>query len=1759
MSDKANLIDDTTRLQRYTAFDIADYRYQRDVIKFFEHSSYAKIFEGCTDEKQRYVESLMKFAILCVEGCKCKCPCRCRPTDALFRLFNTCSVLPAVRVSSEGNAGSGKTHASINLITTLPGIVPTSIEKHPSETFYNEVGKQNTKWLIEGFRDYNSIFKATPYFFSHYKIREFFKTIKENNSELCSMYTDLYGPGSHKYDEDFYAIGEKTTKLFDKMLDVCTPLYREIYRLVMHQVYYDGFIRYRLIRRNKNDLFYQSVENTPLAMQEVEAVLEITEEDIKQITETYDQTTSGQTRKRKYYNVTEAYPNGGGSGSGERHHTVNGDNKKVPPGVEDALYKLVEYNGYIAGMSPSERLAGLKAIFNMRFRLREIMAESRKVQTAEDYTEYVINASCAEGFTQDRPSMFLLGSVGLFEEDGKTPVYHSNLADVMYVIIGVIFNTAYIHLYPRFEISSGSDTQSLPVGYPISRLDMISASTMASVRMAVLNFIAKYLRRNENYDNDIDLRIRKSITDCIERGHAISENLLPLLHFREGEPGSERDGGHFPYGCRMFTTHDSVLDFNKRVINNGVCDIEICDTYYISSNIAVLEAKTPLNSEDIEDDKELCYDHEEICHSAKRLKRAFTSDEAWHNTAKFFVNKRHIYKGYKVGTSSLVHSPSDIAQRVKDFLGEFNIETFCEDDPKRESNITHLMQEFAQQANEIRQELEDKYKEMQCEHVNEAQGKAESSMAVDNESGCGGSISSSSNSGSTCVTSVEEMVTSLINMRNSEDRNINHDVDDKGIELESESEHNTMEYFLRKIKNNRHRSQGGMFGEMTEDEKFKKNEEFLRTATMTQGGITSEDRKMTAYLLGEDEAALASVTDAPDDDNYNDERRRKSGLKSALKMYIMGPARLFLSIEELKHERRYAKAIHRRLKLKNPSSAGEDSDAKSKNNVCEVERIPHCDLVSVYAALDTELLATAPYKHKEDWYNTDGEKISVEEKEAWYTELIKHIQENTSCIQTHLAFRGKKKFKRGSRVWNSSVNQSEPFNTTARGAEGDIKTITDCESLANQSSEFKVRVKEQILNAVIHSGLQKLNIDPNHDYVSAEQILSKNSSQYLSAEIYAENCDEDVEFEEYDDRIKTYPTETDFTDADMYEDNIKDDNDHLTSNSPPTVPTQKKYNDQHHNKQKPEVASIENMVSNMSTIDLLNEDIADAVEWDSSYHTKGLYSKWVYFSDEAIPLILKAQSVGNEDDEERHNIVKNLLTITLKFGSLMRGLVATLNTYCSVVKNIYFTAITLLKRGENIETVADEAFRRYICYKSLIPTHTMYSNSAKSSNNGKKLRFHSLRNPFEGCQYGETYYTIASEQIDQDIAFMWKNLDDEMNAMLMSMLALSEKIPGMDPLQVYDGYVEHGPLSTCGTFRLKRERFMNLNGNTNSTIILGSYKDHKALDKDVCNATAEMSCVYRGFDKMGAEPYILRRKRGIGKGAGEASEAMKVKHALESFFPMDYNKGKAVIRAGRALVAVMEPRQTSSMTWETFFGEDVIKDKKDKKKDLYIYGTVLRRHMPTINSAGEAAFHGMFRMNKGEHVAIRKDNFFPGHGPEDSGLIFKTSRAVYYHSPKIASKMHKEYGSYTDKKRSRYNWSNSLSSPYDNSTTSNIDVTKGITSSRCPDLRSTLFETSYVISILIPLVSNSANTIHSAQGESIPQDCFLSGKDVAEHSTLFLVAYTRATIASKTHLTDPHSLAVRALWSKMTREERKPMGEKHLKKVTMLRRQHIRQ
>ena len=308
------------------------------------------------------------------------------------------------------------------------------------------------------------------------------------------------------------------------------------------------------------------------------------------------------------------------------------------------------------------------------------------------------------------------------------------------------------------------------------------------------------------------------------------------------------------------------------------------------------------------------------------------------------------------------------------------------------------MLQFSEQANKIRQELEDKYEEM--EHKLLDKGR------------CGGNSSNS-----TSLPTVEEMVDSLINMRNSKDEemicNGDEKVEDENISSEC-NDHNEMETFLRKIKNNKSETdRDGMFGELTDDEKFHKNEEFLHTVTMTEGEITSDDRTITAHLLGENEAALASITDVPDE---NDNDKNKSGLKQALKMYIMGPARLFMSVEHLKHECRYARAIHRRLKIKNPSSAGEDSDANSKNNVCEVERIPHCDLVSIYAAVDTELLVSAPYKHGRYWYNIEGEKISEEEKEAWYTQLITHIQENTSCIQTHLAFRGRKKFKRGSRV-----------------------------------------------------------------------------------------------------------------------------------------------------------------------------------------------------------------------------------------------------------------------------------------------------------------------------------------------------------------------------------------------------------------------------------------------------------------------------------------------------------------------------------------------------------------------------------------------------------------------------------------------------------------------------------------------------------------------------------------------------------------------
>ena len=692
--------------------------------------------------------------------------------------------------------------------------------------------------------------------------------------------------------------------------------------------------------------------------------------------------------------------------------------------------------------------------------------------------------------------------------------------------------------------------------------------------------------------------------------------------------------------------------------------------------------------------------------------------------------------------------------------------------------------------------------------------------------------------------------------------------------------------------------------------------------------------------------------------------------------------------------------------------------------------------------------------------------------------------------------------------------------------------------------------------------MQKLNIDTKHDYVAEEQMFSKGFMSFESAEISAESCDEDFDFEGYGDRATAYKMKLDCPEGENHHERMEEEEENIiTSQRYSSFSQIEDNNDIGHERQIPDMPTMESITGNKNAGDLLKEDISDVVEWNSSYHSEGLYSSWAYFSDEAIALILKAQSAyGGDDDEKevRCTVVKNLLTITLKFGNLMRGVVATLTTCTTAVENIYITAETLLKRREKLGTVAGEAFRRYLQYKSLIPTHFMFRHS---TNNGRRIKFHTPRNPFEGCYDKDTFMVTAADQINQDIAFMWKNLDAEINTMLMSMLTLSEKISGMDPMQVYQGYVEHGPLSTCGNFKLKRERFRTLNGNTNSTIILGSSGDkHKALDMDDTEARGEMCNRYRGFDMMGAEPFLLRsgNKRSGGRGAGEASEAMKAKHALESFFPMDYNKGKAVVLAGKALIAVIEPRQTSSMTWETLFGDNGCRTFEDR----YIYGTVLRRHMPTINSAGEAVFHGMFRMNKGEHVGIRKDKFSPGQGPVDSGLIFKTSKAVYYHSPAIATDMHEKYGSYTDKKRLRCGYSNWFkkfsSSSYDSKNPTTIDVKKGITSNQCPDLRSTLFEMSYVISILTPLVSNSANTIHSTQGESIKDHCFFSGKDTADNNTLFLVAYTRSTVAGRTHVSDQDAIVAQALLSKETRKKRRQMGETHTRKVTMLRRQHVR-
>ena len=946
---------DTKR--RHLAFNVFDMNMEQSVHEFTKDRSYEKVFRG----------DLIKSRIFSGEWCRyVNYYYVTGKTDNMPSSFAPSSPFPVSYLVSVGDAGSGKSYSMANIHNTVPGVCVCAQENNPVDMYHSILSQR----CQPGGYDYNmetkTLFRAFNLGFEKIENRNLLTQISED-VDIQRSFTHLQRMKNLDGNADI--VEELTRNHVKRCLDNKSlhKLFRymvkhELDRLAKHT------LKCRMHRTDSADPFFQAEEET---FPEVTMIMNL----LYAAQERQDSNEDGDNCKEDESNDIDSYTQAVQAVLRQEEDYESKEKKST------SFYKRHDVRNNTTAALPSK----YKKIVASPSKLTRNIEDMKVITDMDSYKKYMMKISAyssnatSKGSNRkwtdapDLPPMIMMNPIMIVEEDGKTQAFMLILHALISMAFKMIYNPPSLWTDPSFYFSSGSPTQSLVINFPVSSMDMLTASySMTDVKNTMI-WRSEFVRRNVDSLDSQQQKLRRVFCLAFERSLQPEPAIMAALYANECSPSLASDPGHHSSGSRLFLRHEDINNYNKESDRRGCANVSVDDIFYVACNVVVLRIEDPYL--------------QSIPNAALSQ---LTSKQASRNRTEAFKEKVNTYKGTQLSgnvqgkKNAMPQSDRSGEQQIKDdLLGKIDTEDLSYNQ-ERENILFDV-------GCNIRQERERICKARRSKRV----AQLESQDAEP-----------------------ENVIT----------RNNNDTTTD--LYLEDEDIADFVAEAIRTEESNMNTTQS------TDSHKNESNasqeNDVLEPPRKTQRMNTLEDTFTQAFMQSSKNREEQDKDLDTDDDLI------------VTKKYVIGKATDFLSTQEHKERRTYARCIERYLGTGQELAKGYvNNNPKVMDHSGDLSYVPEMDIVVVYA--DPDYSQVTSNKHYLDKYAAQHFHDSV--------------QSTTNSVQMYLAFRVRRKF-----VPNSPLKcLDKKAKVEVKGLDGSLEDILKSAVVKNINQSLRVVLLEQAI------------------------------------------------------------------------------------------------------------------------------------------------------------------------------------------------------------------------------------------------------------------------------------------------------------------------------------------------------------------------------------------------------------------------------------------------------------------------------------------------------------------------------------------------------------------------------------------------------------------------------------------------------------------------------------------------------------------------
>lgn len=939
-------------LRRRIAYRCAD-TYMEDItIKWLDNAVNDKILGV---KKSAYIEQLTIYIINMIQKNEFKLTCE---------NYQAATVFPHVRQIIKGGAGTGKSFSQMNITSRLPGIAYTSSENSATDNYHSDVTRSMIPWTNEWISRQDRRGKKTfhTYFDLMYHDKEFRCRLQElaNNPGILDKHKQLYGCNGKRLESNFSEITKKTRELTETMLE-CN---KELILMIIQKEYMrfcNGGARFRL---ESSEKYFQKYK-FPF-IQEAMAVLALTEEDIDRLSETKNDICPVPRKRQRTTTTT----------------TVS----HIDSRVRSAIEAIVLENKVQAGMSVEMRVANLCELYKMQAHILPSILRGKYIDNVEDYCAHVLkettayatnpswhddvqNITALDGKKLLQPvHVFLHSWITLSEEDGKTPAYMSFLGDIIYVIIGIIYNTPIFWDMPRVEISSGSDMQSTKVAYDVSTHDMCNSPVVACDPKHSLLFSSYTYRRSIEDPNNPSFKLNEALRLPLEQAVPIDKSAAAAWLYKDVHGSVMDDPSHFGRSLFLQRKHANIRKYNTETHKHGGCDTSIIEYAFVSSNIVLDEMLTPPKAEHIYTTKKDFDDSIKHCVNPCKNDNYLPNVQLPKFYHTYYIKEKEGVLDMEFTRFYIKHGKYQEPQTVRD-MENYIISLAIKKIYSYKGRTTG-----SNSGNVSRQYMREKVNSVFFKDVPMKKLKETKDFIVTEK-----------NKIRTSEFNHKERGVDLCTFYDDTNSTESISLEEKIYTLGKHIRTKEKESELARVK--------------------RKNECTEKKEDMSEDDDDEEEEKNPyRYDTEEDNAPYVQ------------------------QFYIQVPAELIIPKLLLKRYRRDALVCEHFFKEDPPFSRDEGADSRAKNIVSDIIWSPRHDMVTVYLEPDFynfQIDIEEERRNIKHYYHTHGRKIDKENDTFWailhnspaFRKLCESARRSISAIQIHLAYKSERKYKTNTPVW----------------------------------------------------------------------------------------------------------------------------------------------------------------------------------------------------------------------------------------------------------------------------------------------------------------------------------------------------------------------------------------------------------------------------------------------------------------------------------------------------------------------------------------------------------------------------------------------------------------------------------------------------------------------------------------------------------------------------------------------------------------------